>query len=145
MVISIGSKVPNSIRVFPKQWYPQIIHFNRVFHYFHHPFWGTTIFGSIHKKQSDFHLEKKNQPKKKTSSMSNGPKPLSTTTTPFCKSLFHSKKTTTNQPTSTTLCFFSISLQQILAFVCFFSPAKTKQISRKKTSTPPSKPICARV
>ena len=22
---------------------PQIIHFNRVFHYFHHPFWGTTI------------------------------------------------------------------------------------------------------
>ena len=26
---------------------PQIIHFNRVFHYFHHPFWGTTIFGNI--------------------------------------------------------------------------------------------------
>ena len=27
---------------------PQIIHFNRVFHYFHHPFWGenTPIFGS---------------------------------------------------------------------------------------------------
>ena len=26
--------------------YPQIIHFNRVFHYFHHPFWGPTpIFG----------------------------------------------------------------------------------------------------
>ena len=26
---------------------PQIIHFNRVFHYFHHPFWGPTpIFGS---------------------------------------------------------------------------------------------------
>ncbi len=27
---------------------PQIIHFNRVFHYFHHPFWGvnTTIFGN---------------------------------------------------------------------------------------------------
>ena len=23
---------------------PQIIHVNRVFHYFHHPFWGTTIF-----------------------------------------------------------------------------------------------------
>ena len=22
---------------------PQIIHFNRVFHYFHHPFWGTPI------------------------------------------------------------------------------------------------------
>ena len=28
--------------------YPQIIHFNRVFHYFHHPFWGTTIFGNTH-------------------------------------------------------------------------------------------------
>ena len=28
---------------------PQIIHFNRVFHYFHHPFWGTPIFGNIHK------------------------------------------------------------------------------------------------
>ena len=27
---------------------PQIIHFNRVFHYFHHPFWGTTIFGNTH-------------------------------------------------------------------------------------------------
>ena len=25
--------------------FPQIIHFDRVFHYFHHPFWGTTIFG----------------------------------------------------------------------------------------------------
>ena len=25
---------------------PQIIHFNRVFHYFHHPFWGTPIFGN---------------------------------------------------------------------------------------------------
>ena len=25
---------------------PQIIHFNRVFHYFHHPFWGTSIFGN---------------------------------------------------------------------------------------------------
>ena len=25
---------------------PQIIHFNRDFHYFHHPFWGTPIFGS---------------------------------------------------------------------------------------------------
>ena len=23
---------------FRKQWYPRIIHFNRVFHYFHHPF-----------------------------------------------------------------------------------------------------------
>ena len=28
---------------------PQIIHFNRVFHYFHHPFWGfPIIFGNIH-------------------------------------------------------------------------------------------------
>ena len=27
---------------------PQIIHFNRVFHYFHHPFWGTLIFGNTH-------------------------------------------------------------------------------------------------
>ena len=26
---------------------PQIIHFNRVFHY-NHPLWGTTIFGNIH-------------------------------------------------------------------------------------------------
>ena len=29
---------------------PQIIHFNRVFHYFHHPFWGTPIFGNTHIK-----------------------------------------------------------------------------------------------
>ena len=29
---------------------PQIIHFNRVFHYFHHPFWGTPIFGNTHFK-----------------------------------------------------------------------------------------------
>ena len=27
---------------------PQIIHFNRVFHYFHHPIWGTPIFGNTH-------------------------------------------------------------------------------------------------
>ena len=27
---------------------PQIIHFNRVFHYFHHPFWGTPILGNTH-------------------------------------------------------------------------------------------------
>ena len=33
--------------VFPKMvGNPQIIHFNRVFHYFHHPFWGTSIFGN---------------------------------------------------------------------------------------------------
>ena len=29
--------------MFQKYWYPQIIHFNRVFHYFHHPFWGFYI------------------------------------------------------------------------------------------------------
>ena len=33
---------------FLKWWYPQIILFDRVFHYFHHPFWGTPIFGNIH-------------------------------------------------------------------------------------------------
>ena len=33
---------------FLKCWYPQIIHFNRVFHYFHHPFWGAPIFGNTH-------------------------------------------------------------------------------------------------
>ena len=27
---------------------PQIIHFNRVFHYFHHPFWDTPVVGNIH-------------------------------------------------------------------------------------------------
>ena len=27
-----------------KWWYPQIIHFNRGFHYFHHPFWGYHYF-----------------------------------------------------------------------------------------------------
>ena len=27
---------------------PQRIRFNRVFHYFHHPFWGTLIFGNTH-------------------------------------------------------------------------------------------------
>ena len=27
---------------------PQIIHFYRDFHYFHHPFWGTTILGNPH-------------------------------------------------------------------------------------------------
>ena len=29
-------------------FYPQIIHFNRVFHYFDHPFWGSPIFGNTH-------------------------------------------------------------------------------------------------
>ena len=28
---------------FLKWWLPQITHLNRVFHYFHHPFWGSTI------------------------------------------------------------------------------------------------------
>ena len=27
---------------------PKSSHFNRVFHYFHHPFWGTPIFGHTH-------------------------------------------------------------------------------------------------
>ena len=27
-------------------FYPQIIHFSRVFHYFHHQFWDATIFGN---------------------------------------------------------------------------------------------------
>ena len=31
---------------FLKWWYPQVIHFNRVFHIINHPFWGTTIFGN---------------------------------------------------------------------------------------------------
>ena len=29
---------------FLQWWYPQIIHSNRFFHYFHHPFWGIHIF-----------------------------------------------------------------------------------------------------
>ena len=36
---------------FLKWWYPQIIHFNRVFHYnycINHPFWGTPVFGNTH-------------------------------------------------------------------------------------------------
>ena len=40
--------LPESFGCFQKYGYPQIIHFNRVFHYFYHPFWGTTIFGNIH-------------------------------------------------------------------------------------------------
>ena len=34
------------IGVFP----PKSSHFDRVFYYFHHPFWGTIIFGNIHFK-----------------------------------------------------------------------------------------------
>ena len=39
-----------TIWMFPKVVVPQIIHFNRLFHYFHHPFWGVfpPIFGNIH-------------------------------------------------------------------------------------------------
>ena len=34
---------------FQKYGYTQIIHFKRVFHYFHHPFWGPTpFFGNTH-------------------------------------------------------------------------------------------------
>ena len=49
-VINVSSNLPNLslYGCFQKQWYPQIIHFNRAFHYFHHPFWGTTIFGNTH-------------------------------------------------------------------------------------------------
>ena len=45
---------------------PQIIHFSRVFHYFHHPFWGTPIFGNTHMEKHThtlldyFGLEKSN-------------------------------------------------------------------------------------
>ena len=37
-------------RCFQKWWYPQIIHFNRVFAIINHPFWGvnTPIFGNTH-------------------------------------------------------------------------------------------------
>ena len=28
---------------------PKSSHFNKVFHYFHHPIWGTPIFGNTHK------------------------------------------------------------------------------------------------
>ena len=33
---------------------PKSSHLNRVFHYFHHPFWGTTIFGNTHIKSHMF-------------------------------------------------------------------------------------------
>ena len=38
------------IWLFPKigGFPPNHPHFNRVFHYFHHPFWGPTIFGNTH-------------------------------------------------------------------------------------------------
>ena len=34
---------------------PQIIHFDKVFHYFHHPFWGTPIFGNTHLYNVNIH------------------------------------------------------------------------------------------
>ena len=42
--------------VFPKIGFftPQIIHFNRVFPYVHHPFWGSIIFGNTHVPQAIF-------------------------------------------------------------------------------------------
>ena len=33
---------------FPKYGYPQIIHFNRIFHYKPSSYWGTPILGSLH-------------------------------------------------------------------------------------------------
>ena len=49
----ILNKTLNSVHFLQNGWfpkimvhYPQIIHFNRVFHYFHHPFWGPPIFGN---------------------------------------------------------------------------------------------------
>ena len=41
---------------FQKNWYPQIIHLNRVFHYkpyINHLFWGTSIFVNIHLQRFD--------------------------------------------------------------------------------------------
>ena len=49
------SQKQNYIWMFPKivGSSPQIIHFNRVFHVFHHPFWGfPTIFGNTQYKQN---------------------------------------------------------------------------------------------
>ena len=40
--------VKNTYGCFQKSCYPQIIHFNRVFHYKPSIFWGTPIFGSTH-------------------------------------------------------------------------------------------------
>ena len=39
-----------NIWMFPKivGFPPKSSHFNRVFHYFHHPFWGIPIFGNTH-------------------------------------------------------------------------------------------------
>ena len=50
----------NAIWVFPKivGFPPKSSMFNKVFHYFHHPFWGARIFGNIHLSEIE--------PKKKT-------------------------------------------------------------------------------
>ena len=32
---------------FQKQCYPEIIHFNKLFHYIYHPFWGVSLFWEI--------------------------------------------------------------------------------------------------
>ena len=48
--------------VFPKIRVPQIIHFNRVFHYFHHPFWVTLFLEtltSFGEKIAEGHLVKR--------------------------------------------------------------------------------------
>ena len=49
---NLPSTSTSPIWTFPKISYPQIIHFDRVFHYKHiinHPFWGTPIFGNTEK------------------------------------------------------------------------------------------------
>ena len=44
---AVQKGISASLGCFQKWWvFPQIIHFNSVFHDFHHPFWGTTIFGN---------------------------------------------------------------------------------------------------
>ena len=54
----LGKKTWNKtihMGVSKKYGYPQIIHFNKVFHYFHHLFWGTPIFGNYpHLSTVDF-------------------------------------------------------------------------------------------
>ena len=40
------------IWVFPKKWYPQIIHLFIGFSIINHSFWGTPMFGNIHMETS---------------------------------------------------------------------------------------------
>ena len=56
-ISSIHLEFPNG--GFLKWWYPQIIHFNRVFHYFHHPFWGFSPYFWKHPndRHGDFFLK----------------------------------------------------------------------------------------